>query len=271
MGHWTLDDIPWDRFDRTKVDPDLLRIVKAASLVEHNGADYAHYLCGVFHDDPLFQDVARRWGSEEVQHGQALGRWAALADPAFDHAAAAARFSAGFRVDLDASSSVRGSRAGELVARCVVETGTSSYYTALAEACAEPVLKAICQRIAADELRHYKLFYTHLKRYLGLEPIGVWRRLRIAAGRIIETDDDELPYAYHAANESGLAYDRRRCAAAYSGRTWSYYRWHHVERGIAMVFKAVGLKPHGRLNLWIARLTWWSMRRRVTRLASASS
>ncbi len=162
MGHWTLDDIPWRRFDPDKVDPDIVRIVKAASLVEQNGADYAHYLCNVFADDPGFQTVVRRWGAEETQHGQALGRWATLADPRFDHAAACARFSAGFRVPLEAKASVRGSRAGELVARCIVETGTSSYYTALGEAVAEPVLRDICHRIAADELRHYKLFYTHL-------------------------------------------------------------------------------------------------------------
>ena len=31
MGYWTLDDISWDRFDRTKVDPELLKVVKAAS------------------------------------------------------------------------------------------------------------------------------------------------------------------------------------------------------------------------------------------------
>jgi hypothetical protein len=133
------------------------------------------------------------------------------------------------------------------------------------------VLRAICQRIAADELRHYKLYYTHLKRYLGLEPIGVWRRLKIAAGRILETDDDELAYAYHAANEIGLSYDRRRCAAAYARRAWGCYRWHHVERGIAMVFKAVGLKPHGSLNLWVAHLAWWGMRRRASRLAATAT
>src|SRR6185312_1597465 len=161
MGSWTLDDIPWERFDRAKVDPDLLRIVKAASLVEQNGADYARYLCSVFHDDPEFQAVAQRWGAEEIQHGESLGRWAMLADPGFDHAAASRRFTAGFRVDLDAARSVRGSRSGELVARCIVETGTSSYYTALAEATEEPVLRQICHKIAADELRHYKLFYTH--------------------------------------------------------------------------------------------------------------
>jgi enoyl-[acyl-carrier-protein] reductase (NADH) len=35
---------------------------------------------------------------------------------------------------LDVTDSVRGSRTSELIARCMVETGTSSYYTALAEA-----------------------------------------------------------------------------------------------------------------------------------------
>jgi len=30
MRHWTLDDIPWTRFDRNKLDPDVVRIVKAA-------------------------------------------------------------------------------------------------------------------------------------------------------------------------------------------------------------------------------------------------
>lgn len=266
MGNWTLDDIPWDRFDRAKVDPEILRIVKAASLVEQNGGDYAQYLCSVFHDDAAFQTVARRWGEEEIQHGQALGRWAMLADPDFDHVAAAARFTAGFRVALDANASLRGSRAGELVARCIVETGTSSYYTALAEATGEPVLKAICKHIAADELRHYKLFYTHLKRYLASEGLGFWGRLRVAAGRIGESEDDELAYAYYAANESAAPYDRRRYARAYARRAYAVYRWHHVERGIAMLFKAIGLKPHGRLNLWAARLAWWGIRHRADRL-----
>ncbi|HEX7969391.1 MAG TPA: ferritin-like domain-containing protein [Stellaceae bacterium] len=266
MASWTLDDIPWDRFDPAQVDAEILRLVKAASLVEQNGADYARYLCGVFHDDAEFQEAARRWGTEETQHGQALGRWAMLADPQFDHAAAVARFTAGFRVDLDASTSVRGSRASELVARCIVETGTSSYYTALAEATGEPVLREICKRIAGDELRHYKLFYTHMQRHLEAERIGFWRRLRVAAGRVAEAEDDELAYAYYAANEVAAPYDRRRFAAAYARRAYAVYRRHHVERGIAMIFKAVGLKPHGRLNLWAARLAWWGMCRRAGRL-----
>ena len=264
MSHWTLSDIPWDRFDLEKVEPSLLRLVKAASLVEQNGADYTRYLCSVFADDAEFQDAARIWGSEEVQHGVALGRWSTLADPSFDHIAACARFSAGFRVDLDAERSIRGSRAGELVARCIVETGTSSYYTALAEATQEPVLREICHRIAADELRHYKLFYTHMNRYLAHEGLGRGRRLRIALRRIRESEDDELSYAYFVANAApGAVYDRRRAHRAYLAAAARIYRPHHVERAVAMTFKAIGFKPHGRLNLLTADIAWRALRRRA--------
>ena len=46
MSHWDLDDIDWQAFDRPSVDPDMVRIVKAASLVEHNGDLYScdHYV-----------------------------------------------------------------------------------------------------------------------------------------------------------------------------------------------------------------------------------
>src|SRR5918996_3984713 len=106
MKHWTMDDIPWDRFDSSKVDPEILKIVKAASMVEHNGGDYAAYLCNVFPDDPGFQAAAGAWGEEEIQHGRALGRWAELADPAFDFESSFARFLRGFRLPLDATRSV---------------------------------------------------------------------------------------------------------------------------------------------------------------------
>ena len=264
MGHWTLNDIPWDRFNPAKVEPAILRLTKAASLVERNGADYTRYLCNVFADDPDFQEAARSWGAEEIQHGEALGRWAMLADPSFDHTAACVRFSAGFRVNLDAERSIRGSRAGELVARCIVETGTSSYYTALAEATQEPVLREICRRIAADELRHYKLFYTHMKRYLARERLGRWRRLRVALGRIHESEDDELSYAYFVASAAPDAvYDRRRAHREYLAAAARIYRPHHIERVVAMTFKAIGLKPHGRLNLLAANVAWRVLRHRA--------
>ena len=167
MKHWQIDDVGWNRFAADKVDPAVVPLVKAAALVERNATDYARYLNNVFADDPEFGRAVDRWSLEEVQHGDALGRWATLADPSWDYPAAFARFREGYRIPLDAATSVRGSRTGELIARCMVETGTSSYYTALGDAAGEPVLKNICRLIAADELRHFKLFYDHMRRWLA--------------------------------------------------------------------------------------------------------
>jgi len=271
MGSWTLDDIPWDRFDSTKLDPEIVRIVKAASLVEHNGAAYAHHLCRIFADDPAFQETARRWGEEEIQHGKALARWASLADPGFDFDRAFARFQAGFRIDFDSARSRRGSRSGEMVARCIVEIGTSAYYTALREAATEPVLQEICRHIAADELRHYRLFYKNLDRCLVKERIGRLARLRVALERVAESEDDELAYAYYAANEGERPYDRRRYTRAYASRAYPLYRSHHVERGVAMLLKAVGLTPNGRLGLLASRLAWRAIRYRAARLGKMAA
>jgi rubrerythrin len=271
MAHWTLDQIPWDQFDSSRVDPELVKLVKAAALVEYNGGDYATYLNNVFHDDDGFRTVASAWALEEVQHGAALARWAKLADPTFDFDASFKRFTDGYKITLDVNASVRGSRSGELVARCIVETGTSSYYTALAEACAEPVLQAVCRKIAADELRHYKLFYTHLQRYLGYEGLGAWGRVKVALSRITESEDDELAYAYYAANHATEPYERKRFSSAYARRAYAYYRPPHIQRGIAMVLKAAGLNPQGLLHKLLSNLAFRFMRRRVARLNAAGA
>src|SRR5579875_1890446 len=255
MAHWTLDDIPWERFDRSKVDPELLKIIKAASLVEHNGYEYARYLESVFRDDVSFQEAAWIWAREEVQHGKAL-----------------ARFAEKIRLPVEAERSVRGTRTGELIARCIVEVGTSSYYTALAAAAREPVLHEICKHIAADELRHYKLFYTHLRAYLARERVGPLRRFWVALRRFFESEDDELAFAYYAANHlDDGPYERKRYNAAYVRRAYSYYHPGHVERGVAMALKAIGFNPRGRLSQWLARFAAWFMHMRVERLARAGA
>jgi len=271
MSGWTLDNIPWHRFDRELVNPELVRIVKAASLVEANGARYARHLCRIFHDDPAFQASVRRWGEEEQQHGKALGRWAEMADSGFDFTAAFARFRTGYRIDFDREFSRRGSRPGEMIARCIVETGTSSYYAALRDAAREPVLKEICRNIAADEVRHYKLFYRQLGHCLAHERVCWWRRLRIALGRIAEVQDDELAYAYHAANEKGRPYDRRRCRLAYARQATPIYRERHLATAVKMLCKTVGIATSGRLCRIATHFAWIALRWRAARLAKAAA
>lgn len=273
--HWTVEGLGWDRLDPAKADPEILKIVKAAALVEYNADSYVGYLCRVFAGDAEFEAAAKQWGIEEVQHGKALGAWAEKIDPSWSLETAIAQFRAGYTPEhfLGAgSASVRGSRAGELVARCMVEVGTSSYYTALGEGTDEPVLKEICRNIAADEFRHYKLFYDHMNRYLEKDALGKLARLKVALGRIAESEDDELAYAYYAANAApGEAYDRARYSREYMRRAYAYYKKPVVDRAVAMVFKACGFTPQSIVYRGASALAWWKLsseNRKMRKLAA---
>lgn len=254
---WTVKDLPWDQFDPQAVDRNLLALVKAAALVESNARDYTAYLCNVFADDRDFRDAADVWAAEEVNHGVALGAWAEKADPAWNYERALARFRAGYQVPVDLEKSVRGSRVGEMIARCIVETGTSSYYTAMADCCREPVLAKLCHNIAADELRHYKLFYTIARQYLREEPMGRLGRLKVALGRWVEAEDDELAYAFYAANApEGAQYDHATYNRDYGRLAYGMYSRHHIDRAVAMMFKVCDLAPHGWLRRGVSAIAW---------------
>jgi rubrerythrin len=272
VGAWSLDDIPWDAFDSSRVDPELIPIIKAASLVEYNAVDYRDYLTNIFSDDPRVLRAVAGWAEEETQHGIALAKWAKLADPSFDFEDSFRRFREGFRLPLQATDSVRGSRVGELVARCTVETGTSSYYRILGDATDESVLKAICRNIEADELAHYNLFYRQMERYLLNEDLGRWTRLRVALSRIAESEDDELAYAYYAANGDAGPYVRVRSSAAYLSRAVRYVRPNHFERSVDLIFRAIGLGEGSAVfRVPASRLLWLGARARAYLLTLRAS
>ena len=269
---WTMDDIHWSLFDPSKVDATLLAAVKAAALVEFNAPDYVTYLKRVFAGAPpgIIASI-EQWGKEEAQHGRALGRWAEMADTGFKLEEAFARFRKGYtpaHFAPEQDGSVRGSRRGEMIARCVVESGTSSYYSAIRDASKEPVLKEIAGRIAADEYRHYKLFYDILHTQPGPD-LGFWRKFWIALGRVRESDDDELAYSYYCANvspeeEMASPYERRKYSRLASQASMTIYHRHHVQKLVQMVVKAVGANPHG----WLANLVGAVLWRRLSAKAA---
>jgi len=268
---WTLDDIPWSQFDASKVEPDLLAAIKAAALVELNAPDYVSYLKRIFKGASAETlSAIEQWGCEESQHGRALGRWAELADPNFRLDEAFARFRKGYRPSHFESTdpdSIRGSKRGEMIARCVVESGTSSYYSAVRDATREPVLKEIASRIASDEYRHYKLFFDTLN--AQDEPdLPFWRKLLVAAGRISESDDDELSYAYYCANvraedEAANPYLRSKYVRQSFLAGMEIYRPRHIHKLTQMVAKVLGARAQGRLVDLTSAFIWRVMRARA--------
>jgi hypothetical protein len=270
---WSLNEVSWEAFQPEAVDPTLLAAIKAAALVEYNAPDYVTYLKRVFRDSGS-ETLANieRWGQEESQHGRALGRWAETADPNFKLEEAFARFRKGYMpahfADVESDGSVRGSRRGEMIARCVVESGTSSYYSAIRDATDEPVLKEVAGRIAADEYRHYKLFYDTL--HEQDEPdMSFWRKLWVAVTRVRESDDDELAYAYYCANvplaeEAAKPYDRAHYSRLAARTGMTIYRRQHIQKLVQMVAKVVGANPHGPIANWGGALLWRMLRRKAT-------
>lgn len=268
---WTLEDVDWGSFDSSKVESCLLAAVKAAALVELNAPDYVRYLQRIFADgDARTLEAIGQWGCEESQHGRALGRWAEMADPSFRLDEAFARFREGYvpaHFAATDEASIRGSKRGEMIARCVVESGTSSYYSAIRDATEEPVLKEIAGRIAADEYRHYKLFFDTLNEQ-GEPDLSFWRKLAVAVGRIDESDDDELSYAFYCANTPAeevakSPYVRSSCARASYIASMSIYRPHHIKKLTQMVAKAIGAKPQGALIDFVSAFLWRAMRARA--------
>jgi hypothetical protein len=154
-----------------------------------------------------------------------------------------------------------------MIARCVVESGTSSYYAAIRDATEEPVLKEVAGRISADEYRHYKLFYETLQ--MQDEPeLPFWRRLMVAITRINESDDDELAFAFYCANvrpeeEAAKPYKRELYARASYAESMKVYRRHHIRKLVQMVAKAIGSDPQGRLAQIATALVWRMLRVRA--------
>lgn len=268
---WTLDDVDWAAFDASRVDPDLLCAVKAAALVETNAPDYVTYLKRVYQDaKPSVIQSIECWGREEVQHGLALGRWAEMADQEFSLPNAFARFRAGYRPAhfLSGEGSVRGSRRGEMIARCVVESGTSSFYSAIRDATDEPVLKEIAGRIASDEFRHYRLFYDLLNADEEAD-LPLWRKIWVAVARVNEAGDDELSYAYYCGNvpagkTNDIPYKRGAFAGAYHATAMSLYRRHHIDKLVKMVAKPAGLDPDGPVSGFASAALWRVMALRAS-------
>ena len=60
------------------------------------------------------------------------------------------------------------------------------------------------------------------RRYREIERLGVFRRILVGLSRISESEDDELAYAYHAANQTGEPYNRKECVRAYTSRAYGF-------------------------------------------------
>jgi hypothetical protein len=194
---WKVEDLDFSRIaiDRIRNDETLFYLASSASFIESGSDLYTQNLIDFFHgDDEVVQWLVRQWEPEELQHGRALRAYVAQVWPEFDWEPAFAGFLDEYqrycKVGLLAPS-----RGLEMSARCVVETGTATYYRALARATTEPIFAELANRIATDEVKHYKNFLRFFRRYREHERLGRIRILRTLSTRTWELRSEDADCA----------------------------------------------------------------------------
>ncbi|HYL32908.1 MAG TPA: ferritin-like domain-containing protein [Stellaceae bacterium] len=245
---WSMEEIRYRDIARDAVEDDtlLFQIVASASFIEITSDLYTENLIEYFRDDPeLVNWLAHHWEPEELQHGAALKRYVETVWPNFDWQRAYSGFFAEYsRCCL--LENLAPTRALEMVARCVVETGTASFYRMLAEAAPEPILRQIANNIAADEIRHYKNFYYFFRRYRASEHPGRTAVLKTLWDRAQEVDTEDAYIAFKhvflvskpGAEFRPTDYETFRVGVRRIGRTYFPY-----DMALKMFLKPLNLAP----------------------------
>lgn len=235
---WHYESLPYAAIDRTRVaDSQLLfYILTTASFVEITSDLYAHNLIDYFAGDREVQEwLGQHWEAEEVQHGQALRRYVNTVWPELDWEQAYRSFYADYSAYCQPEA-LGPTRALEMASRCVVETGTCSYYTMLARLSPCPVLSQLCQLIRTDEAYHYQHFQRYFRRYQALEQPSRRAVLKTLVQRIREIESEDARIAF-----------RHAWQARQPDRTWQdrYYRdFARTMRGLATTHYPFRMAAH---------------------------
>lgn len=264
-SRWRVKDLPFEAIDHAAVRDrdDLFLLVCAASFIESGSDLYAGNLAELFEDDPPVCDWLRNhWQHEELQHGRALRAYIAQVWPDFEWAEAFAAFLAEY-ARLCTPGQLEPTRAQELVARCMVEMGTTTSYQALQSVSPEPVLSELAGRIRSDEVRHYKHFHEYFLRYRALEHTHRTQVLATLLRRIAELRHSDIEIGLrHAANSRFEGRRAPRAITASTQRVVALMRAAFpVDLAVRMAIQPLALPPRWRPLVqrplaMLARHTW---------------
>lgn len=268
LPSWTLDDIPFDQIDASLVShrEDLLYLAASASFIEIASDLYTSNLIGYFDgDDEVVAWLKDHWQHEELRHGYSLRAYVQHAWPDFDWEEAYRGFFDEYS-KLCTVDEFEPTRGLEMAARCVVETGTATFYTALAQQTDEPVLSGIAARIRADEVSHYKHFFQYFRWYESKQTAGRWKVLKAIGRRIVEARNSDAEiglwhvYRVHTGNEFGRKGPQFKQLCSRLGS--AVKRHYPVNMATKMVLRPMGLSP--RVNKWVqpplCRAAGWLLR-----------
>lgn len=195
--HWRIEDIDFSAIDRSAIEynQDLFFLLMSASFIETGSDTYAANLAEHYAAWPeIAVWLKDQWESEELQHGRALRAYVEAVWPEFPWQQAYDSFFAEYS-QLCTMEELYPDQRLEMVARCVVETGTTAYYHTLRELSDEPVLSELLGNIRNDEVNHFKHFLKYFKELQQQAPVGRMRIAKALYGRLKELRESDSDIA----------------------------------------------------------------------------
>jgi hypothetical protein len=158
-ARWSLrSDIPWDEFDRSKVNDRQLHGIKMNAILEWSSMPTAEMFLRDNQDDIDFSAFISIWFFEEQKHSLALMEYLRRFAPEYlpsEAELAAVRFSFDPAAALDS-----------LALHFCGEIRLNNWYRCARDYHTEPVIRSIYQLLANDEARHARAYYSYMARAL---------------------------------------------------------------------------------------------------------
>lgn len=154
---WRMEDVPWRQIDKTKVDSEMLVLVRDIAFSELTTYSASQRFLKDFWEDPDFTQWISVWFYEETRHPQVLLQWLRHFGVTVDGP---------FLLKGRATAPFMKSRMGTLVTNIISEMVASANYRNLHLNVSEPVLSGIALNISNDEARHASSFYSYARKML---------------------------------------------------------------------------------------------------------
>jgi len=156
-ARWKMTDLPWASFDKSKVTPELVSLIKTITIGECTTFNATRAFMDLFAEDLDFTQWIAVWLYEETKHPQALVRWLACAGEPMSEQE---------QLDARIITPMTQSQVEMLTFNIVSEIVASTLYQSFAKRVEEPLLKEIMISLGKDEARHSVGFEHYCKQYI---------------------------------------------------------------------------------------------------------
>jgi len=206
MMRWNYKELDYDSINKEELkDKDFLfYLIACASFVEITSDVYEKNLEEFYSDEEDVKKWLKEvWEPEEIQHGVALREFVKRVWSDFDWDKAYDKFKKEY-LPLCTIDEFQDSKAKEMLARMVVETGTSTLYKSISKLAKDeniPLLEELASNISKDEVYHYDQFYELFKKFNEKEKLGRDDIVKVIYDRLKMIDGEDAKIAFKAVFE----------------------------------------------------------------------